>query len=281
MLLWTQECVMWKLLSFFWECTTSVDEEYVVQQDKEAAIQVIRREHVVPIEPNLLRCFDPTTVSVETGNNALHEMFRMFKFSNPSSWNYKLVQLFIAHGVSVHAKNKQGHTPLLVAASCSSENSSAVSLLLLLKHDADVNAQDNAGDGVLHHFVRNGALGVLEVLLGGSYATRIDYFSINRDGQTAATLAAIRRVHEPHSKTMQRSHNLLLSQQTLWMQHLHPLMQRCVEKVLIPDLAALVLAYIDDSGPAFLDAATTAATVPVQSSVSSSSVGLVAEPSIA
>jgi len=255
-----QICLLFVLLGRVWECLPDASKPARVKKRRRTAVEdMLNQGSVLPLDLNLLRSFDPATTDAKTGNNALHEVFEQFTAPNSSEWDYKLIQLLIARGVSVDARNKKGHTPLLTAAACFwPTERSAVGIRLLLSHGADLNAQDSDGDGILHHFARAGAFDVLEDLLNGEGAIHVDFFLVNSAGQTAADLAAIQLAEKPNSVPARQLHQLLLSQQSLWMLHVRPLVQQCVEAALIPDLAALVMAYVEGSGPPFAAAAAAA-----------------------
>ena len=162
-----------------------------VQVDKAAAQRLILKI-VLPLQQKLLRSFDPATVDVATGNNALHEMCTLFSLSRVSVWSYKLTERLIYRGVSVHARNKEGRTPLLqLACTSTDEVDSAVGIRLLLAHGADLNAQDGEGNGLLHFLVRDKAEAVLADLLGCDGVNHMDCALRNSAGHTAADLSAI------------------------------------------------------------------------------------------
>ena len=238
--------MLFQLLHFFAATCQSVGGG----EDEEQSAQQLILDSILPMQRVWLRSFDPATVDAATGNNALHEMCTLFIMTDRCDWRYELAEQLIDHGVSVHERNKAGRTPLLeYAATATPQIDLANAMRLLLEHGADLNAQDSDGDGLLHHLALKGALDVLEDLLSGEGAIHIDFFLVNSAGQTAADLAAIQLVEKPKSAPARQLHQLLLSQQSLWMLHVRPLVQQCVEAALIPDLAALVLAYVEGSGP--------------------------------
>jgi hypothetical protein len=149
-------------------------------------------EKMMPLLPRLLRSFDPATVDPATGNNALQQLCRLFCLKG--GWHCDLLKQLIARGVSVHARNNKGQTPLLVVASTpigdlEAEESSANGFRLLLQHGADLHAQDVDGNGFLHFLVKRRALGMIQDLLEGGQSVRSDFALLNAAGQTAAGLA--------------------------------------------------------------------------------------------
>ena len=72
----------------------------------------------------------------------------------------------------------------------------------------------------------------------------------NAAGQTAADVAAIRSAQSPDEPNAENIRLLLSAQQRVWRQQGRTLLLRECAEWLIPDLAALVLAFVDGgSGP--------------------------------
>jgi len=94
----SQSCVLFQLLRLTWNCMVDDDDAAAVKTDRCAAQQLIDGD-ILPLLPELLRSFDPATVDAATGNNALHELCRLFTLDLPAEWDYELAELFIAHGV--------------------------------------------------------------------------------------------------------------------------------------------------------------------------------------
>ena len=166
---------------------------------------------------------------------------------------FGLVELFIAHGVSVHTRNQEGRTPLLqIASLVTPAHTSTAGIHLLLTHGADLNSQDNDGNSLLHLLVKRKALRVLEDLLGGDGVCHIDCLLVNSAGQTAADLAAVQLAQQiVGNHDLAWLHRLVLTYQKTWTACSRPILQRCVEVVLVPDLAAIVLGYVDGDGKPF------------------------------
>ena len=237
--------MLFYLLRFFDHCIDYTGDADDVKADKRAAEALIH-DKMPHLQQKLLRSFDPATVDVATGNNALHELCRLFTLSPRSGYSYKLAKQLIALGVSVSARNQKGRTPLLEwAASSTSSVRSAIGLRLLLAHGADLNAQDDERNGVLHHIVKKGALLLLEDLLGGSEARFLDLWAVNRAGRTAVDATNF------EGSDAANSAQLLQTQLTAWKQSVRPLLLDAFSALLIPDLAAIVMGYLDGSGPPF------------------------------
>ena len=226
------------------------------------AAQVLIIDQVLPISPKLLRSFDPATVDAKTGNNALHDMCRLFALGRAHGWAFKLFKLLIDRGVSVHARNHAGRTPLLQrGAKCNSESHhSNDGMRLLLSHGADLNAQDGDGNGLLHLMILCGAAAETRLtdLLGGGGVAHFDYALRNNAGQTAVDLAAIRLAEQADSgadSPEKRIHRLMMTQRSMWIKSARPLLLRCLESALpVTDVAKLALGYIDGSGAPFTSA---------------------------
>ena len=137
-----QSCVLFQLLFFFRCCCCCLDNADAdgVKADKNAALGLIA-DQVLSITQKLLRSFDPATVDAATGNNALHEMSRLFVLHDVEYWPNKFFRLLINRGVSVHAHNRQGRTLLLQSAAAFGPlQSSADGLRMLLRIGFDLNA---------------------------------------------------------------------------------------------------------------------------------------------
>ena len=236
-------------------CSSDEDDEDDDEDDKDEytfLVQIAKRstaltrEKLMPPLQKLLRSFDPATVDASTGNNALHELCRLFTLTPRSGYSHKLAKQLITLGVSVHARNKKGRTPLLeLAASSPSSVRSASGVRLLLAHGADLNAQDDEGNGVLHYTVKQGALLLLEDLLGSSDARLLDLWAVNRAGHTAVDAANF------EGSAAAGAAQLLQAQLVAWKQSVRPLLLDAFSALLIPDLAAVVMAFVDGSGPPF------------------------------
>ena len=247
--------MLFQLLKFFWVCTSDASYADNVKADKDAAEALII-ETVLPLMQKLLRSFDPATVDAATGNNALHEICRLFYVDSVNVWSFKLTELLIADGVSMRERNKKGCTPLLQWAASMGENDrTADGLRLMLEHGSDLHAQDGDGNGVLHHLVSNGASAVLIDLLDGDGVGHLDCHLVNSAGQTAADLAAVKLaqlVDSNANSPAKRIHRLMMAQTALWTKHTQPALLRCLDAVLpVTDVAKLALGYIDGSGLPF------------------------------
>lgn len=200
------------------------------------------------LKQKLLRSFDPTTVGVVTGDNALHRICRLFAINSSKCWSYKLAEMLIVRGVKLDQCNKEGNTPLLqLAVYCKSSSAriSSDAVRLFLEHGADLNAHDHAGETSLHHLVRKGALVALENFLSGSGVGHTDFTLRNSAGQTAADVYAIQRGNDRSFHI----HKLLIVQPVVWAKHTRPALALCLDAVLpIVDVAKLALTYIDGSG---------------------------------
>lgn len=281
-----QVCVMWQLLRFLFDCQHTTD-----NVDARKAQDLIYKVFI-PMLPNLLRSFDPVTVDARTGDNALHRICRLLDLAYVTGWSSKLARMFIDHGVDVHARNKKGRTPLLeYAASAWSGVDSANAIRMLLAHGSDLHAQDSDGNSILHHLVERRALGMLEDLFTGDYASHLDFMMRNSVGHTVADVAVIKLLaensrdsdsdnddrdrddsdtgdsdiddidndinvdDEDSARARGHIHRLVLAQVALWTKYTQPVLLRCLGQVLhVTDIAKLTLSYIDGSGTPFASA---------------------------
>ena len=213
----------------------------------------------MPLQQKLLRSFDPATMNAATGDNALHEMFRLFYLDSVSVWDYKLAELLIDRGVSVHARNKKGRTPLLEIAA-HHRRSTATGLRLLLAHGAHLNVQDGDGNGLLHLMILCGPAAVadLEELMCGDEVTHLDLHLVNYAGHTASDLAAVKLAQLGDSNAnspAKRIQRLMVTQMATWTKLVRPMLLRCLESALpVTDVAKLALGYVDGSGLPFITA---------------------------
>lgn len=229
----------------------------LTKKDKDVARQLIH-DQTIALGPKLLRSFHPGAIDYESGNNALHELCTHF-YLNPNSWNRLLAELLIAHGVSVRERNKKGRTPFLqFASTCSATSSTAKGLTLMLEHGSDLNAQDGDGNSVLHLLVLRKAFAVLEDLLSRPDVTHLDCILKNHAGQTAADITAIQLAlaQQGVDQVLDQSHEfymhrLVLTFQEAQIAHFRPILKQCIDSVIIPDIGAVVLGYVDGSGNPF------------------------------
>jgi hypothetical protein len=253
----SQSCVLFQLLRFFRSCV--VDDLLIWGYGSKPDAEKIMLSEILPEGRKLLCTFDPSIVDAATGNNVLHEVAPLVPPSTATPWIFGLVELFIAHGVSVHTRNQDGRTPLLqIASLVTPAHTSTAAMRLLLTHGTDLNVQDNEGNSLLHLLVKSKALRVLEDLLGGDGVGHADCLLVNFAGQTAADLAAVQLAQlnadgggAEAAAGLVWLHRLVLTYQKTWTACSRPILQRCVEAVLVPDLAAIVLGYVDGGGKPF------------------------------
>lgn len=218
----------------------------------------------------LLHEFDPATVDAQMGGNALHILFASGWFESVDDWDYVLAEMLITCGVSVHMCNKQGQTPLLTFAETIMPNiNSILGLQLLMAYGSDINAQDNDGDGLLHLLVRGQALDVLESLFMSDAVNHLDFALCNSANKTAIDVALTHVTemgndtiqYKPHAENQDGTlawqiYRLMMTQKMLWVKHARPVLLRYLESVLpVNDVAKMVLAYVDGSGPEHVDKA--------------------------
>lgn len=94
------------------------------------------------------------------------------------------VKLLIQQGANPNSKNEQGVPILLVAADRKDVQALPV-VQALLEGGADVNAKDAQGQTALYYAARTGNAAVVDYLL----KHKIDYYSIDRNGDIARTIA--------------------------------------------------------------------------------------------
>ena len=100
-----------------------------------------------------------------------------------------VIAVFVAHGMDVKARNKDGETPLYEAAYSYGKGKDAAELIeFLIAKGADVNAKTNSGDTALHHALVSSSAWKepMEILL----AKGADVNAKNSNGATALHKAA-------------------------------------------------------------------------------------------
>jgi ankyrin repeat protein len=81
------------------------------------------------------------------------------------SWEtVEVIRVLLEHGANVGAKTDKGRTPLHVAVGWEAEDGTEV-VRVLLEHGANVGAEDNQGTTPLHGAAKHGRVGVVRVLL--------------------------------------------------------------------------------------------------------------------
>lgn len=195
------------------------------------------------ILPRLLTSFKPTITDASTGNNALHEVFLRVAPNTPTSLCFILVGSLVKRGVDIHQRNKRGHTVALALAAGIAPATTCV-FGLLLKHGADINAQDDSGDAMLHHFIRRVSVESMRNMFLCCNSLGIDLFVCNRSGQTPIDLA--------NSADHKQIYRIMRSQIHVWESRFQPRVLDELSFWLVPDLAKMVLGYVDGSGPPFV-----------------------------
>ena len=111
--------------------------------------------------------------------------------------NHKdIAELLLAHKADVNAKQNDGNTPLHLAAGADPDNKDTAELLL--SHKADVTAKDNDGNTPLHRAAGNGNKNIINFLLTHG----ADVNAKNKAGQTPAQVAT-EFIHPDAAKLLQ------------------------------------------------------------------------------
>ena len=248
-------CAFFHLIRLYDETSIFFHDSAAEEKLKNEADDLFVRT-VKPMLPRLLHSLDPAITDAATGNNALHELLSRLTPASTEVWLYRLTEALIQHGVDIHQRNKQGRTVALCHAHMlRSQHKYACTLHSLLRHGADINAQDSNGDTLLHYFIRNQAVDVLRELLDVG-ASGLDLFVLNNAGHAPADLAAIKHAEKPDDNKRSQIHRIIRAQVQVWRSRIRPAVLSALGEPLIPDLAKLVLGYVDGSGLAFSSAAT-------------------------
>lgn len=274
----TDQPALFTLLKFYTQMgffATDTEEDRATKTGPPARFVEVTK----PLTKQLLSSFqDLANFRFEaTGNNAVHELLTLTLPSLPTAWVCGLVITMVQMGVDVNGLNKAGFTPLLLAASCvGAHHVQAIFVTLLHELGANLSAQDPEGQGLLHLLLKRHGQPVMENLFTLPFAHEIDLFMENKTGQTALDLAAIILAEDENEGDEPRAraaHALLTAQVDHWNNATRPAILKllCQERNvsssssssseaaeeqgcnpgLIPDLARIVIAYIDSSGLPF------------------------------
>ena len=213
-----------------------------------------------PLTPMMLHSF-PGLAAFRmpvSGNSLLAELLAMSLPSAPTAWMCSLMRDMCAAGVPVQLRNNAGRTALLTAAErVGALHTRAIFVSVLAECGADLNEQDPRGNGLLHILVHRASAALLTDLLSLPLATSIDLHLHNNDGRTAAELAT-QLLIEDWDEDLAAVVRVMDAAMVRWnsdvrVPTLALLCDSAVEggQPLIPDLAQLVLSYVDNSGRPF------------------------------
>lgn len=136
---------------------------------------------------------DPNSISDDLNKNtALHMLCRK---SFMSDRNIEIMKLLIDNGANIHARDAYGREPLHWIGGISDPNFRTKVLDFLMKHEADLNAQDNNGDtplNIMIDFLWSRDASWFASLFE-SYGDKINPALKNKKGETSLDYAKARR----------------------------------------------------------------------------------------
>ena len=161
-------------------------------------------------------------------------------------WPFRLARLLLQRGADVNAVSVSGLTPLHQWAwNDYGADDRACGLQLLLEYGADPNVQNEWGNSLLHQLVRHANERPLRHLAESGLLASIDPFVVNKDGLTPLELARQRKSEQPDDPARAAIRSLVEVQEQMWRGEVSPFVSECVAAHLIPDLSAIVLAFVD------------------------------------
>jgi len=158
-------------------------------------------------------------------------------------WPHQLASALLDRSCDVNARVK-GRTPLLRWAR---GTLCCESLLLLLHRGADIDARsDFNGFTLLHSLAERKEAAMLKQLAEEGWLVVADHSVRNEAGETALELAQWKLAEQPHDFDRREICDVLRAQAALWQTKARPLLHRVLShSLLIPDLADIVLDYMD------------------------------------
>lgn len=123
---------------------------------------------------------NPSLVNARLKTSIFEETLLLTAASSASKGSKEVVEVLLAYGADVNAKDKKNeNTPLLMAASKDFTESKDV-IKVLLAHGADVNARNKYGYTPLHYAAGHGDKGMMATLL----ANKANINARTKDGKT-------------------------------------------------------------------------------------------------
>jgi len=165
--------------------------------------------------------------------------------TNTTCWAYTLPVALLDRGLDVNARCA-GLTPLLRVAKVDSPDMAAVGPLLLLERGADIDAVDENGWTSVHWMAHNGMVALMSELTGNGWLLVADLTLRNSAGATALENAQHELVAHPVKARVSACCDLLRATEQLWQTQARPLLLEALShSLLLPDLAHVVLSYVD------------------------------------
>ncbi len=158
------------------------------------------------------------------------------------NWARSLLQ----RGADINARAEDGFTP--VQSWCSRGSiASAKGILMLLNAGADLDATQPDGCTALHQLCVNSRLHVLRELSDAGWLEIANIDLPGRNGETPIVCLQRKLREKPGSGDVKEMIELLTAQKKLWLTDIRPalLAQLGVHEQLIPELAEMIVSYID------------------------------------
>jgi len=188
--------------------------------------------------------FDPSLT--RNGCNALHVLTYSTFPNLAGDWVYNFAEALLYRGCDVNARDPSGNTPLLEWCSDHVRNMDSCGPLLLLKHGADIDARGSDGYTAAHYLAELGHRAVLLGLADGGWLLTADLTLLSNAGESALQVAQRKLTEQPEDSSRREIVELLREQAALWQSQARPLLHSLLShSLLLPDLADIVLSYID------------------------------------
>jgi hypothetical protein len=227
---------------------------WLTLQDPEDSEQVkaAARSSFQRLLPHFWRLMEGYDASLRDrkGEHALHVMCSHLVPKVSTCWTYKLAELLLQKGVDPNQPDADGCPPLVRWAGFRTIKS-ACGLQLLIRCGADIHATNKQGQTMMHSLIQNKKLSIIEQLLEGGLEW-LDCFQPDKKGETIIALAEKAVQERPNDQDSKEIKQMVKVHAQTWRKHVRPLLHSALShSLLLPELAAMVVDYLDGGGRPF------------------------------